>query len=429
MMSAFGFASAAAGSGVLRELCVVPRTRTQDGTPQTHPQSKLHSPTPASAIIVSKIRFNPNSRPLESNHSCKVCAPPPDPPPPMAIASCPRESGIFASVDARCTCAALASCESTARTTCKIRAPARNSPAGRFPITTTSQLTPGRPLLRGRPHLGGHGFIFHRAIQRQAQRLLQALHLGHRRRADIDFHAGRLGNRIHRSPAANHSNVERSLRRGWNRSRRKGLDRLRQNHNGIGRAKIAPRVPARSAHDHFKPAAAQGFGHDRVRACSVEHEAVSNRIFPARRRKNVPHAAQVAFALFAHISDKHKRQRMPDANVAQQRRNRQQRRHACTVVGNPRPVDAASLLADIQRCVRRKHGVNMRTQRHIAPSKSGMDAEDVAHIVDANIVQSDFAKALRQPGRRAPTRQTEAPESAPSPFASASVALPACETS
>src|ERR1043166_5307719 len=31
--------------------------------------------------MVSKIRFNANSRPLESNHSCKVCAPPPDPPP------------------------------------------------------------------------------------------------------------------------------------------------------------------------------------------------------------------------------------------------------------------------------------------------------------------------------------------------------------
>src|SRR5450631_2251727 len=129
-------------SGLLRETLRRTQNGTQHGTPQTHPQSKHHSPTPASAIIVSKIRFRPNSRPLESNHSCNVCAPPPDPPPPMAIASCPSESGIFASVDARCTCAAFASCESTARTTCKIRAPAGNSPAGRLPITTTSQLTP-----------------------------------------------------------------------------------------------------------------------------------------------------------------------------------------------------------------------------------------------------------------------------------------------
>src|SRR2546423_5444914 len=109
------------------------------GSEQTYgnyetPVPSHHSPTPASANMVSNMRFNPNSRPLESNHSCKVCAPPPDPPPPMAIASCPSDRGIFASVDALCTWAAFVNCASTARTTCKIRAPGRNSPAGRFPI-------------------------------------------------------------------------------------------------------------------------------------------------------------------------------------------------------------------------------------------------------------------------------------------------------
>ena len=89
---------------------------------------------------------------------------------------------------------------------------------------------------------------------------------------------------------------------------------------------------------------------------------------------------------------------MPDTNVAQQRCNAQQRGNACPVVRNSRPVDAASLLADIQRRVRGKHGVNMRAQCHIAPSKSGMDAEYVAHIIDPNIVQPDFTKAFRQPG-------------------------------
>src|SRR5579872_6400439 len=102
-----------------------------------------HSPTPASASMVSKIRFSPSSRPLESNHSCNVCAPPPDPPPPIAMASLPMESGMLASVEARCTWAALFKCESTARTIWRILAPACNSPAGRLPITTTSQFTPG----------------------------------------------------------------------------------------------------------------------------------------------------------------------------------------------------------------------------------------------------------------------------------------------
>src|SRR5579863_6851075 len=103
---------------------------------------QIHSPTPASASMVSRIRFNASSRPLQSNHSCKVCAPPPEPPPPIATASRPRDKGIFASVDARCTCAAFPNCASTARRTCKIRAPGLNSPAGRLPITTTSQFTP-----------------------------------------------------------------------------------------------------------------------------------------------------------------------------------------------------------------------------------------------------------------------------------------------
>src|ERR1700722_499044 len=101
-----------------------------------------YSPAPASASMVNRIRFNANSRPLLSNHSCNVCAPPPEPPPPMAMASSPIDSGIFASVDARCTCAALFSCVSTARITCKIRDPTASSPAGRLPIATTSQLTP-----------------------------------------------------------------------------------------------------------------------------------------------------------------------------------------------------------------------------------------------------------------------------------------------
>src|ERR1700733_11991880 len=60
-----------------------------------------HSPTPASVSRVNRIRFSPNSRPLESTPSCNVCPPPPDPPPPIAIASNPIDSGTFASVDAR----------------------------------------------------------------------------------------------------------------------------------------------------------------------------------------------------------------------------------------------------------------------------------------------------------------------------------------
>ena len=123
------------------------------------------------------------------------------------------------------------SCESTARTTCRIRAPGCNSPAGRFPITTTSQLTPaGRFCADDRISAAMVSSSTAR-FSAMSQRLLQSLHLGHRGRADVDLHAGRLGNRIHRGAAANDSNVERSLRRRRNRRRGERFDRLGQNHN------------------------------------------------------------------------------------------------------------------------------------------------------------------------------------------------------
>src|SRR4029077_1198262 len=39
---------------------------------QTRLACQTHSPTPASASMVSRMRFSPSSRPLESNHSCSV---------------------------------------------------------------------------------------------------------------------------------------------------------------------------------------------------------------------------------------------------------------------------------------------------------------------------------------------------------------------
>src|SRR5713226_4663936 len=104
--------------------------------------SQVHPLTPASASRVSRMRLSPSSRPLQSNHSCRVWAPPPRPPPPMAMASRPSDSGMLASVEARCTCAAFPSCASTARITCRMGAFESSSPAGRLPITTTSQLSP-----------------------------------------------------------------------------------------------------------------------------------------------------------------------------------------------------------------------------------------------------------------------------------------------
>ncbi len=94
----------------------------------------------------------------------------------------------------------------------QIVAPGCNSPAGRLPITTTSQLTPDGRFCAGERISAVISLIFDCAIQRRAQRLFEPLHLGHGGRTDIHLHAGGFGNRIHRSAAANHANVERCLR-------------------------------------------------------------------------------------------------------------------------------------------------------------------------------------------------------------------------
>src|SRR6185437_2445152 len=112
------------------------------GTPQYSKNHgpQFHSLVPVSASSDKRILFSPSSLPLQSNHSCNVCAPPPEPPPPIAIASLPNDNGTLASVEARCTCDPLPRCASTARITWRIRALASNSPAGRFPMAMTSAL-------------------------------------------------------------------------------------------------------------------------------------------------------------------------------------------------------------------------------------------------------------------------------------------------
>ena len=272
--------------------------------PEESIRGQLHKATPARPIRVSRMRLRPSSRPLQSNHSCKVCAPPPVPPPPMAMASSPSDSGILASVDARCTCAALPSCASTARTTCRMRAFGYSSPAGRFPMTTTSELSPKGRRRDAVPCFRGSRFLFHGLTNRMPQSTLQAFHLRHRRGTDVHPHAGRFRNRIHRSPAANDSDVEGGLGRCRHRSLCESLHCTRQHHDGIGRAEIAPGVSAGAAHDHFEAAAAQGLGHDGVRARAVEHQAVVDLVLPSRLGKNVAHAAQVAFPFFAHVAYK-----------------------------------------------------------------------------------------------------------------------------
>src|SRR4051812_46880947 len=93
----------------------------------------------------------------------------------------------------------------------------------------------------------------------------------------------------------------------------KHFDRARQYDDGIHHAEVAPRMPAGPADGHLKAPAAEGFGDDRVRSGAVDHQRVLDGVAPMRVGKQVPHPANVAFALFADVSDEDYGQNRLDA--------------------------------------------------------------------------------------------------------------------
>src|SRR3954469_5680581 len=144
-------------------------------------------------------------------------------------------------------------------------------------------------------------------INGAAQLQVDAIDLCRRTRSNIYAHAGRFGDRIDRRSTPNYADIESRLRRRRNSRLRKKLDGPSKRHNRIGRTEVAPRMSAGAAHNHFKAAAAKSFRNDGVSASPIKHEARNDRILPFRFRKNVTHAAQITFALFAHVAYKQQR--------------------------------------------------------------------------------------------------------------------------
>src|SRR5260221_3493532 len=101
---------------ISRRLQLLRRRETSHCEHHQNSQKNFHSCTPVSANKTNRIRLSPRSRLLQSNHSRNVCAPPPSPPAPIVVASSPRASGTFASVEASRGKDSIRKCLSTART-------------------------------------------------------------------------------------------------------------------------------------------------------------------------------------------------------------------------------------------------------------------------------------------------------------------------
>ena len=159
-------------------------------------------------------------------------------------------------------------------------------------------------------------------------------------------------------------------------------------------------MAAGTAGDDFKAAAAEGFGDDGVGTGSIDDQAVSDGIAPARRLENVAHAAEIAFAFLANIADENERQCVGKAGSNERGCDREHGGDSGAVVGDSWAVEARALLANIERSGRGKNGIDVRAQRDITivlARAGGEQAEDVADIVDLDAGEADFAKASGQP--------------------------------
>src|SRR5579864_2807361 len=246
-----------------------------------------------------------------------------------------------------------------------------------------------RFALRRGAMVGGALFGFDRLIQTHAQGTFQPLEFGSRGRTQIHAHAGRLGNGIDGSAPTNDTDVEGALGRRGDGRLAEVLDGAGEDDDRVGRAEIAPGVTTGTAHDDFEAPAAQGLGNDGVGASAVENQAVGDRVFPARSSKDVAHTAQIALALLTDVADEQKWHGMADTDGAEEGG------HASPVVRNTGAVEASSLLADVERSAGRKNRVDVCAQRDVPLSESRVNAEDVAYVIDPNVVESDLMEALR----------------------------------
>src|SRR5690348_8587819 len=95
----------------------------------------------------------------------------------------------------------------------------------------------GHELRRTPAGIAGCGrslFINYGLLHSAAQFHLQAFYLEWRSGANVDTHAGRFGDRVHRRPPADHADVERGLRLRRDSGLGEQMERVSQRHDWVG---------------------------------------------------------------------------------------------------------------------------------------------------------------------------------------------------
>src|ERR1051326_3673315 len=169
-------------------------------------------------------------------------------------------------------------------------------------------------------------------------------------------------------------------------------------------------MPAGTAKSNLKATAAQCLIDIRVSSGSIDYEQRADCVAPWRGRKEMPHAAKIAFAFLTHIADEKYVGCRFELRLLQCIGDSQERSESGCVVTDPWTVKLVRLFAGLQRSALRKNGIEMRAdayERRIRPvvQKSQYVAQFVLmHVLRAerdNLLPEPFtARRFAKRGRR-----------------------------
>ena len=177
--------------------------------------------------------------------------------------------------------------------------------------------------------------------------------------------------------------------------------------------------PGPGDRDPIAPAA-QRLRHGRVRAGAIQHNVRGNAAGQRAVLVEVAHAAQIAFALFAHIAQQDERRGQFDLGFEQRMGDGQHSHHSGAVVAGARSLQAVAVDDRIERRAGGKDGIKVRREQDHRPGalgrqiRGGQDPQ--AHCPAASVSTSlrpASSKTRRQPLARAPARRTAARECPP----------------
>ena len=108
----------------------------------------------------------------------------------------------------------------------------------------------------------------------------------------------------------------------------------------------------------------------------------------------MPHAAQVAFALFTYVADEENGRSVCNFDGLQRTGNCQQRRHAGRIVGDAGAVEFVAIAPCGNRGFSREDSIDVRAEgdKWRARIRPGADAEHVAQLVAVDVHETSFEK-------------------------------------